>query len=107
MVEGRSAASAAIGEGHRHPVVAASVGPPARGARGAGHRSGDHESVSALVGLDAERAEAGDERSNAIALLDAEFARAAHGHLTAVRRERRDGRQLVDQTRHLFRCDVE
>src|SRR4051794_3536471 len=69
------------GEGHRHAVIAAGIGAaagrPGRSVRG----SGDDEAVGALVGVDAERAEAGDQRRDPIALLDPQLAGATHRHL--------------------------
>ena len=93
-------------ERHRHPMIAARVGDAARRPL-APVRAGDHESVRTLVGVDAERAEAGDERGDAIAFLDAQLARAANADLAAVRGKRGDGRQLVDQARDFVGRDVE
>ena len=90
-------------ERHRHAVVAcASADAAGRRARAA-----DDEAVRPLVGVDAERAEPGDQRGNPVALLDAQLGGAPHGHLAAVRRERRDRRQFVDQARHFLGRDLD
>ena len=73
MVDGPLGGERRDRERHRHAVIAARVGDAA-GRRAAG-RPGDDEAVGALVGLDAERAEAGDQRGDAIAFLDPQLAR--------------------------------
>ena len=83
MRDGPSAGEGGDREGHRHPVIAVGVGLPGAGGRSIPRRSRD-ETVRTLVGVDAERAEPGDERGDAVAFLDAQFGRAAHAHLAAV-----------------------
>ena len=65
----------------------------------------DGEAVLVLVDANAERAEAARQHRDAVALLDAQLARAAHGHPAARlhRGERRERRDLVDDARHLVR----
>ena len=59
---------------HRHPVIAARVG--LTGARGRSCRPAPTTKPSGtLVGRDAEGAEPGDERRDAVAFLDAQLAR--------------------------------
>src|SRR3954465_14253415 len=58
------------GEGHRHAVIAAGIGAAARRPGRSVRGSGDDEAVGALVGVDAERAEAANQRGDPIALLD-------------------------------------
>ncbi len=59
----------------------------------------------ALVRVDPERAEAGDQRADAVAFFHPQLAGAADGDLAAVGGERGDGGQLVDQAGHFFRRD--
>ena len=72
MSRGRGA-KGGDGERHRDAVVVVRVGDAA--ARRAG--AVDGEAVRPLVGRDAEVAQAGHERGNAIAFLDAQLAGAA------------------------------
>ena len=65
------------------------------------------EAVGPLVGVGAHRAQAGDQLRDAIALLDAQLARAGHRHAAAERAERREHGQLVDHLRHFIRRDHE
>ena len=87
-------------------MIAVRVGHAARGGEPAAGRAID-EAVGALVGVDAERAEAGDERRDAVALLDAQLAAPRTVDLAAVRRERRNRRQLVDEAGHFVGRDLE
>ena len=64
------------GERHRHPVIAVGVGLTAAGGRSR-RLPRDDEAVRTLVGVDAERAEPGDERGDAVAFLDAQLGGAA------------------------------
>ena len=57
--------------------------------------------------FDAERAEACDERGDAVAFLDAQLGGAAHGDVAAVRGQRRNGRQFVDEAGNFLRRDVD
>ena len=91
-------------ERHRHPVIAVRVGHAAgRRAR----RPRTTKPSGALVGVDAERAEPGDQRRDAIAFLDAQLRRAADRHLAAVRRQRGDRRQFVDEAGHFVGRDLD
>ena len=104
MVVGASAPSAAMAK-----AIAirwsprASATPPPFGAPRARH----DEAVRPFVGIEADRAEPGDERGDAIALLDAQFGRAADGDASAVGAERRDCRQFVNQARNFVGPDLD
>src|SRR5262249_24601463 len=86
---------------HDEPVIAdricASAGRPLAAV--------DDEAVGQLFCSDAERPEAGDERRDAVALLDAQLVRAGDLQLTAERGPRRQDRQLVDEAWHLVSAD--
>ena len=69
--------------------------------------TGHDEAVRPLVGIEPDRAEPGDERGDAVALLDAQFGGAADRDLTAVRAERRDRGQFVNQARNFVRPDLD
>ena len=74
MRDGAAGAERGDGEGHRHPVIALRIGDAA----GRRARAVHDEAIGVLVGVDAERPEAGDQRGDAVALLDAELGGAAH-----------------------------
>src|SRR5581483_3000071 len=63
----------------------------------------DDEAVRAFISRHAQRAKTRDERRDPVAFLDTQLRRAADRHAAAVRGERRDRGQLVDQRRHLVR----
>ena len=88
-------------KGHGHAVIASCV----RDAAGRAPGRGDAEPVRPLVGRQAERPHAIDQRRDSIAFLDAQLGGAADRDLAAVRGERRDGRQLVDEPGHLLGRD--
>ena len=91
------------GEGHGHAMVAARIGHAARGRP----FTANDEAVGALVRVDAKGAESRNEDCDAIAFLDAEFSRPAHPYFAPVRRQRRNGRELVDEAGHFLRLDVD
>src|ERR1043166_1367927 len=90
---------------HRHAVVASGVG----GARADGRPSGlaGDEAVRTFVGGDAERAQPGDKRGDAVGFLHTQLRGAADADFRAVTGKRGDRRKFVNQTRDVFRSDVD
>jgi hypothetical protein len=88
---------------HRHPVIAARVSPsPGRRAIAA-----DRVAVGGFFRVDAQAAEAGYQRRNPIAFLDAQLACATDCDPSSVSGERGNCGQLVDECRHFLRSDVD
>ena len=65
------------------------------------------KSIRQLIDVGAHPAEPVGQRRDPIALLDAQFLRPCHGQLAAVRSERGEHGQLVDDARNLLRRDRE
>ena len=70
-------------------------------------RGPDGEPVGMLVGVGAHRAQAADQRRDAIALLHPQLAGAAHRDAAAERRQRGEHGQLVDDLGHFLGQDLD
>ena len=80
----------------------------AHGVRRAAERAAaaNDEAIGPLVSIHAERAQAGDQRRDPVAFLDAQFRCAADVERAAKRGARRENLQLIDEIRHLIRRDL-
>src|SRR5215203_2458503 len=84
------------GEGHRETVIPGGM----RGAAGQPAMAADMEAVREFVDVAPEPPQAGGERGDAIALLDAQLGGAGHVEVAAVGGHGGKGRQLVDEGGH-------
>ena len=91
---------------HRHAMIAARVGDAARRPARRCRWIDDNPSASSSASMPSARKPATSAAMRSLSLTRSSLG-AAHGHLAAVRRERRDGRQLVDQAGHFLGRDVE
>ena len=88
------------GKAHGQAMVVTGVD----GAAGQPPRAAHGEAVGILVGVGAHGAQPVDQRRDAVALLHAQLAGAAHLDRAAEGGQRRQRRQLVDEQRHLGRA---
>jgi hypothetical protein len=88
---------------HGQSVIAGGV----RDAAGQPAGARDVKTIRKLLRIGPQRAQAGDERRDPVALLDPQLAGTRHRHRSAVGGERGQCRQFVDQPWHLVRLDHE